>query len=183
MTRNKEIQRREENSPATQQGQEVERWGLRWEPCRGDVYLASPASAHGPDLVLHQQPCAHTHTHRMKVLSIYKNKFVIIITDLKAHLYPSFILLRNHSIFSINWNVENDVSHCTKERENGKAPLARCSHLECHYTLTHTLTWSGGNCLNTTYIQIMIVLNIKGRSVNPPRTQGFCNQSTNIREL
>lgn len=57
----------------------------------------------------------HTHTHRMKVLSIYENKFVIIITDLKAHLYPSFILLRNHSIFSINWNVENDDSHCTKE--------------------------------------------------------------------
>lgn len=54
----------------------------------------------------------------MKVLSIYKKKFVIIITDVKAHLYPSFILLRNHSIFSINWNVENDDS--TKGQEKGK---------------------------------------------------------------
>lgn len=76
----------------------------------------------------------HTQTHRMKVLSIYKKKFVIIITDLKAHLYPS-ILLHNHSLFSINWNVEDDDS--TKKGKR-KAPLVRCSHLECHYTLTHT---------------------------------------------
>lgn len=70
---------------------------------------------HGP-LTCATPTAMCTYTHRMKILSIYKNLLVIIIADLKANLYPDFNLLSNCSIFSINRNLEHD-SRCIKEQE------------------------------------------------------------------